>query len=204
MCGNSYRESHALLAKSKQIAKRYSRTSPFPNSSAKMSQTNSCTGLHKLVPPARVLSCAQRFCASCPNRPAQPPADRSPHSSAFCPSTNFALQLPTSSKLWGKPPTGQPPGAALGQSKPLPLHNRPSGGSEGWRKSFGLSPFPSAGAVGAARELTYPGAGEPAHRPVLAAVLESRAAAAPGVFLLHHPVLQPSASQGGVHRETIT
>lgn len=85
-------------------------------------------------------------------------------------------------------------------------------GREGERdgeRAVGFPCFRKKKGGGAARELTYPAAGEPANSPVLAA-LESRAAAsaaaaaAPGVFLLHHPVLQPFASQRGVHRKTIT
>lgn len=100
----------------------------------------------------------------------------------------------------------QPPGAALGQRKPFLCKTDPWEGQKDVERAFGFPYLKKEG--GGARKLTYPGAGEPAKSPVLAALLESRAAAsaaaAPGVFLLHHPVLQPFASQGGVHRKTIT
>lgn len=220
MCSNSYEESQPRIISKEQInINTLFGDFSFPeflcqNVTDKLVHQSGFTSLRTLAGcwafprDSLFVHVCEGFCS---NRTAQPLANRSPYSSGFYTSTKFALQLLTSSKDWRKPPTGQPLGAALGQRKPFLCTTDPWEGERDVERAFGFPYFKKKGRgrVGAARKLTYPaGAGEPANSPVLAALLESRAAAsaaaAPGVFLLHHPVLQPFASQRGVHRETIT
>lgn len=214
-CSDSYGESLPPLIRKEQINNNTDFGNfSFPeflcqNVTAELVHRSRCTSLRTLAG-CWALPKDSLFVPVCEGVCSNRSADRFSYSSGFCASIKFAPHLLTLSKDWRKPPTVQPSGAALGQSKPCFCTTDPWEAERDVERGFGFPRFKKEGrGVGAARKLTYPGAGEPAHSPVLTALLESRAAASaaaagPGVFLLHHPVLQPSASQRGVHRKTIT
>lgn len=144
MCGNSYGESQPHINSKEQITTCSSGTSPFLNSSAKMSETNLCTnqgsqacahwqgaGLFPAV--LRTFLFAKGFVLIVlPRhwRTGPPSLCRLLYQHQVCSAApNFTKgQMETTHR--------QPLGAALGQRKPFLCTTGPGeGGREGWRKS---------------------------------------------------------------------